>query len=301
VRHVAWVTAGAVMLLTPAIGRADTHDPAAAEALFLAGRARVDAEDWANGCPMFVESNRLDPAPGTVMNLAACEEHAGKLATAWERYRELLDRLPPSDDRRAFVAGSVTRLERSTPRLTVLIAVPSGEGAIVSRDDVDLRGASLGAELPVDPGEHAIVVAAPGRFTRRYAVRLAAGQRLTLHAEVGEPIAQSAPRNAHTAEWILGGVGMGALSVGALLGARALSDRSASDARCTKGLCANQAAVDQYDAARSLALGADVAFVVGVASLGIAGYLLATSATRTQPQRAGASVCVAPSGLRFTW
>jgi hypothetical protein len=304
VLRIAFVSACAAVCLTAAIGLADTGDPAAAEALFRAGREHVEAGDWANACPLFVESNRLDFALGTLMNLAACEENVGELANAWQRYREVLDSLPSTDDRRAFVAESVARLERLVPRLTVVLPVLV-QGTIVRRDDVDLRGASIGADLPVDPGEHSIVVEAPGRTTRRYAVQLVAGQRLTVHAEVGEPITQNAGRpgggGRRTAAWILGSVGVGALSAGAILGVRALSERSASDALCTMGLCRDQAALDKYDTARSTALGADIALAVGAVSLGVAGYFLATSMTKARPQPAAASICVTPSGVGFAW
>src|ERR1700687_4338451 len=133
-------------------------------------------------------------------------------------------------------------------------AAPSVEGTIVTRDDVDLRGASIGTALPVDPGQHVIALAAPGRFMRRYSVSLAAGQRLTLRAEVGDPIVQNGARTGggrRAAGWTLGGVGLGALSAGAFLGARALSERSASDALCTNGVCRDQVALDQYEAAKS--------------------------------------------------
>jgi hypothetical protein len=299
----AFVSAGAAVCMTSATGFADTSESAPAEALFLEGRERVEAGDWANACPIFVESNRLDFALGTLMNLAACEEHVGKLATAWARYREVLDSLPRTDDRRSFVAESVARLERLAPRLTVVLAVPSVAGTIVVRDGVDL-GASIGADLPVDPGEHLIVVAAPGRFTRPYAFTLSAGQRLRVRAEVGEAILPDVARidgGRRTAAWILGAVSVGALSVGAALGVRALADRSASDALCAKGVCRDQAALDMYDTAKSTALGADVALAVGAASLAVAGYFLASSTLTAQPQASAVSIRVTPSGIDVAW
>jgi hypothetical protein len=299
----AFVSAGAAVCMTSATGFADTSESAPAEALFLEGRERVEAGDWANACPIFVESNRLDFALGTLMNLAACEEHVGRFATAWAQYREVLDSLPRTDDRRSFVAESVARLERLAPRLTVVLAVPSVAGTIVLRDGVDLGG-SIGADLPVDPGEHSIVVAAPGRFTRPYAFTLSAGQRLRVRAEVGEAILPDVARidsGRRTAAWILGAVSVGALSVGAALGVRALADRSASDALCSKGVCRDQAALDMYDTAKSTALGADVALAVGAASLAVGGYLLASSTLTAQPQAAAVSIRVTPSGIGVAW
>jgi hypothetical protein len=294
------------MSMVSAIALADSPDPAAAEALFREGRERAEAGDWAKACPLFVESNRLDFALGTSMNLAACEEHTGKLAAAWERYGALLEALPPNDDRRAFVAESVARLERVVPKLTILLAAPLVDGTTVTRDGVDLGSASVGVDLPVDPGEHWIVVAAPGRAARSYAVALAPGQRLTLRVATGEPIAEAGrtggpPRTeARTAGWVLGGIGVGALAVGTFLGVRALSERSASDGLCTMGVCRDQAGLDDYDTAKSAALGADIALAVGVVSLAVGGYLVVTSITKARPSRA-ASLRFAPSGVGLSW
>ncbi len=306
-RRAGFVALCAAVCMTPAAALADSPDPAAAEALFREGRARAEAGDWAKACPLFAESNRLDFALGTSMNLAACEEHIGRLANAWERYGELLEALPPNDDRRAFVAGSVARLGRVVPRLSILLASPLVDGTTVVRDGVDLGSASVGVDLPVDPGEHLIVVAAPGRAARSYAVTLAPGERLTLRAETGEPIADAGRTgalrrtDARTAGWILAGVGVGALAVGTFLGVRALSERSASDGLCTMGVCRNPAGLDDYDAAKSAALGADVALAAGAVSLAVGGYLLVTSMTRARPSLAAASVHVSSSGLGVSW
>jgi hypothetical protein len=307
VLRVEFLAACAAVCLTSAVARAGTPDPAAAEALFREGRERAEAGDWAKACPLFVESNRLDFALGTSMNLAACEEQLGKVASAWERYRELLEALPPNDDRRPFVADSVARLERIVPRLTVILPHPSVDGTTVTRDGVDLGSASVGTDIPVDPGVHSIVVAAPGRVTRRYVVTLAPGQRLTFRGDTGDPNVE-APRmdgsrrtGARTAGWIFGGIGVGALTVGSFLGVRALSERSASDGLCTMGVCRDQAGLDDYQAAKSAALGADIALVVAAVSLAVGGYWLVTSMTKAQPAPAAASFRVARSGVGISW
>ena len=61
----------------------------AAEALFVEGRQLFAQGDFAKACPKFEESNRLDPAVGTLLNLAACEEKAGKRAQACTHYAEV--------------------------------------------------------------------------------------------------------------------------------------------------------------------------------------------------------------------
>src|SRR5947209_4053467 len=126
---------------------AETRDPIAAEALFRNGRARMEAGDVAGACPKFAESLRLDYAPGSLLNLAACEEELGRLATAWQHYVHLSELLPATDERRGYARERATKLERRIPRLTIRLA-RSDLGVRVSRDDVELGRASLGEALP---------------------------------------------------------------------------------------------------------------------------------------------------------
>src|SRR5262245_37563455 len=57
-------------------------DAAAAEALFREGRQLMDSGAIAQACVKFEESLRLDPALGTMLNLAVCEERAGNTKRA---------------------------------------------------------------------------------------------------------------------------------------------------------------------------------------------------------------------------
>jgi hypothetical protein len=62
----------------------------AAETLFQEGKQLLARGDVAKACPKFEESNRLDPAIGTLLNLAACEEMAGMKAQACAHYSEVV-------------------------------------------------------------------------------------------------------------------------------------------------------------------------------------------------------------------
>src|SRR5262249_26584812 len=88
-----------VLVHAPGVARASGNDPAAAEALFREGRAAAQKGDWETACPKLRESQRLDPAAGTLLNLADCEEHRGKVATAWQLYRQVVESLPETDER----------------------------------------------------------------------------------------------------------------------------------------------------------------------------------------------------------
>ena len=61
----------------------------AAETLFVEGRQLFAQGDFAKACPKFEESNRLQPAVGTLLNLALCAEKAGNKAQACAHYAEV--------------------------------------------------------------------------------------------------------------------------------------------------------------------------------------------------------------------
>lgn len=99
-----------------------------AETLFREGRAAADEGNYLVACPKFEESYKLDPAPGTLLNLADCEENRGQLVKAWQHFRQLHDRLPATDERKSVAATRARALEQRLPpprddRPTVAAAV----------------------------------------------------------------------------------------------------------------------------------------------------------------------------------
>jgi hypothetical protein len=179
---------GAAATLGSGTAHADGSDPAVAEALFRRGREAAEKKDWATACPKFVESQRLDPAPGTLLNLAECEEHLGQVASAWEHYRAAAETMGPGDDRLPFARQRTSQVAPRVPHLML-----EGERALppqsrVMRDDVQLGAASFGVPLPIDPGTHWLVVTAPGHESKRASVTLSEGQALTVTIEAGAPL-----------------------------------------------------------------------------------------------------------------
>src|SRR5205085_12007916 len=110
-----------LLLVTTGTAASQGRDPVAAEALFRDGRDAFKKGDWATACPKFAESQRLDPATGTLFNLADCEEHAGKTASAWLRWRDLIDalRTNQTDERYAMAQQHASALEARLPKLRV--------------------------------------------------------------------------------------------------------------------------------------------------------------------------------------
>jgi hypothetical protein len=161
------------------------RDPASSEWLFREGRNLMKKGDFAPACAKLAESLRLDPAVGTLMNLAGCEERLGRTASAWQRWSAAADQLPPTDKRRATALVRARTLERQLARLTINVGPSTPATAEVRRDDVPLGAASLGVPLPVDPGTHAITVTAAGREGRELEVTLSAGEQKVVTLEPG--------------------------------------------------------------------------------------------------------------------
>jgi hypothetical protein len=275
---------------------AHAADPVTAEALFRDGRRAVEVGNYALACAKFDESNRLDPAAGTLLNLADCEQNRGQLARAWQHFEQLYEELPPSDERRAIAEARARLLEKRVPKLRIVLAA-SGP-ATVKRDDTVLGPASLGVSQPVDPGRHIVVVSSPGRWDHRYEVEVGEGQGKELSVAPGDPLqapdaeastsmqtptptapdapseppppaaSEASPRR--TAAFALGGVGVASLVTGAVFGVTALSRLSSANAHCTGNTCASQDALNQFHGAQSFALVADVTIGVGIACIATA-------------------------------
>ncbi len=186
----------------PSLGRAARADelPTRAELLFREGREAMKRGDLDAACPKFAESQGLDPSPGTLLNLALCEQRKGEGARAWAHFRELVDTLPPSDERAAIARARVETLSLRLARLRVRLAPEASAGTKVWLDGLELDAAHLGVEFLIDPGAHAIIVHAPDRVERRYHVEAEAGQSASLTVApsatllVPPPVGVPAPR-----------------------------------------------------------------------------------------------------------
>ncbi len=208
----------------PALADGTGTDPVAAAALFQEGRDAVKRGDYASACPKLADSYRLDPAPGTLLNLADCNEHLGKLASAWQLFQQAIEHLSSGDARLAPAKQRAAALEASLPRLTVVLSPSAPEGTTVKRDSTDLGKGGLNTALPVDPGDHEIVVTAPEHEERRFQVSLAAGRSERILVEVGVLLPKAALRKDLPASASLPPKGMSTLrTVGFIVGGAGLA------------------------------------------------------------------------------
>jgi len=139
---------------------------AAADALFREGRTLVKQGQFAAGCAKLEASQKLDPAPGTLLALADCFEKDGRLASAWSTWNDAAALSRQRNDKRRIETAEkrARELEPKLPKLEIDVPPESAvEGLAVKRNDTPVDAAIFGSTVPVDPGEHAISATAPGR------------------------------------------------------------------------------------------------------------------------------------------
>ncbi|MGD0527987.1 MAG: hypothetical protein ABSE49_22830, partial [Polyangiaceae bacterium] len=174
-----WLLGLALAALTPSRPAAAqaTADPAAAEALFGEAQRLEAAGKYAEACPKFAESLRLDSGIGVMLYLADCWERVERTASAWAQFREAEDLATRLGDKRAAAAHQrAAILEPRLARLVIHVA-PGADvaGLELTRDTTPMGPAQWGVPVPVDPGPHTIVMSAPGKKTRTASVLVTAG------------------------------------------------------------------------------------------------------------------------------
>jgi hypothetical protein len=156
----------AVLLAAVATSRgAMAGDAALAESLFRQGRELMEKGDYAAACPKLSESFAQDPATGTLLALAMCQEQAGQTASAWAGYAEVISRAKRDGrtDREQAARDHLQALDPKLSRLTIEVdaSAASVPGLVVKRDGLPVGNGAWGASSPVDPGEHVVEATAP--------------------------------------------------------------------------------------------------------------------------------------------
>jgi hypothetical protein len=314
---------------------AQSSDKAMAESLFQAGRALMKQNKPGEACPKFAESNRIDPSPGTLLNLGKCLEATGKTASAWAAYKEAIVLARSTGQSKHVTAGSEFAAAVE-PRLSYLKIEISGErrpGMVVKRDGTVIGDGALGVPIAVDPGEHVIEASAPGFATWRTTVTIGAAaekkdvevpaldeapagaEPLPAPTASTEPAPGPAPSASTTVEpppiapgsgsstlrtlgFVSVGVGLAGIAVGTVFGVLTLGD--ASDAEGDPSLCpdkrCSQDGLDKIDAAETKALVSTLGLAVGGAATVAGVVMLVVSGKRTTPST-GASAVPRVSGL----
>ena len=303
--RLAAVAVAIAVSLAALAARAQTRDPVLAEALFREGRLAIESGDLTKACARFGQSYRLDPAPGTLLNLASCEEKLGRLASAWEHYHALVDTLAPNDDRRDLAKSHADSVAARVPRLKISLAPKAPPGARVLRDGAPVDPAALGVSVPIDPGAHVLVVQAPDCADKQTKVDLAVGEQKAIVLEAGAPLPPVVTPPPPPPPRLLSGRRLLALAVvgggvavaaaGGVVGGVALATNGNANRYCTGNVCTDPRGVTLHETAKTEAIVADVLFGTAVVAVAAGAVLWLTA---KHPR--AASAYVAP-GLGGVW
>ena len=293
---------------------------AAAEALFLEAKKLAAQKKYAEACPKFAESNRLDRGAGTLIHLGDCYEKNKQTASAWATYKEAASAAQAlgRKDWEKLASQRANALEPKLARLTINVD-KANDAVEVSRDGTSVSKASFGVPIPVDVGSHSVEATAAGHKPFKTSVTVSKdGENVEVSVPKleAEPVAREAapaPKPAEpapvapktdgdgsgqrTVGFIVGGVGVAGLAVGAITGLLAMGKSSDAKASCANdGPCADRSAVDASESARTLGLVSTIGFIAGGVALaagaalvftapkeGDAGVKSASAASRSRP------------------
>jgi len=329
--HVVAVVAPLAFLVAPAsaFAQESAASTAVAQSLFDEGMHATQAGRFADACPKFEESQRLDPALGTEFQLGNCYEKTGRIASAWSLFRDVEGkaRLRGQQDRVDVSKGRADALESRLPRLRVEASANEAADLEITRDGVAVGRGQWGVAVPVDAGEHVVIMSRPGRTSAEARVRTAEGEVAVVRVpELGSgprvvaralPTGASAekrdseapPAAAHPADkdpssarktiaLVTAGAGIVGLGVGTALGLAAKSRWDASNDASRSSLCtANDECGPEGQSIRSdarrTALIATVVVGAGAAAV-VTSAVLFLTAPKSSPSRARA-LAVAPT------
>jgi hypothetical protein len=307
------LAAAAMSLSAPARAQ-DPDARARADALFREGRQAATAGDYARACEKFAASQRLDPSTGTLLNLGNCEERQDHLSSARNYYRTALGQLGGSDPRVAPAGHRLMLLEARMPRLTITLPSPSPPGLTVRCDGTPVPAGDFGVAGPIDPGEHEVLVSAPGYMDRREVVVLAEKQTREVVATPGAPEQTAAaeapspatppaaaapertPSSARTVGWIAAGTGAAGLVLAAVSGAILVDDKSTIDHECPGKQCLTSSGLDAVNRSRTWLPINTASWIVGLAGAGVGAYLVLANPGGGRVA-ATAGLAIVPNGL----
>lgn len=307
----------ALLQTTNAAAQASASDKAAAEALFDQGVRSMKQNNFAEACSKLEESDRIDPAVGTLLYLGECYERVGKTASAWATFREAASLATTSNqgDRARVAAARAQELESKLSRLSVEVApeVAKIPGVVVKRGTQRLEPSLYGTALPVDPGDYKIEVTAPGYEPWSTPIKVEGGGanasvRVPALVKSSEPVGGAAPAPApanepspgsaqltqpapaadapdrgmstqQTIGLVTGAVGVVGLGVGSFFGIRALKKSSEADSHCPNtGFCKDEQGLLLTEEGQQQASLANIGFAVGGGLLALGAVLYLTGA-----------------------
>jgi hypothetical protein len=264
-------------------------------------------------CEKFRESDTLDPAPGTKLNLGECEAKQGRIATAWRLLLAVEQQLVSTDVRLPLAREKRMALEIRLPKLLVELHSSVPTGTRVSVGDEWLPPNTIGQATAFDPGVVQVLAVTPDGSQLRQSVTLTEGAVTRVQFALEAPQQRETPKriatlqrkprevaprlypateqNSEHSESLLGpvalGVGIGALTVSGVLGALTLSAKRSNSSHCdVPSQTCDAIGRDSAERGKLYGTLTTASALVGATGVGIGLYLVSTSTSK--PRHNGA-------------
>ena len=152
------------------------------------GMAHAQAGRWPEAYAAFSRAYNLVRRPLVLLNLASAEEQTGRLVESAEHFRQFLREVTTGRDaaQRPVAEQGLARVEPRIARARfVLDAARSSDSYVL--DTQSIATAAMGTALPLDPGEHTLIVSNAGAEIGRVTFTLAEGEAKDVPVAVTRP------------------------------------------------------------------------------------------------------------------
>jgi hypothetical protein len=285
-------------------------ETAAARTLAVDGLKLAKAGQCTEAVDKLERAEKLKHSAIVLGRLGECYVSLGKLVQGSELLRKMLrEPLPaePSPALQQVYERAQQLVQETKPKiagLTINLTGAKEATPTLLVDGAEVPATVLGVELPVDPGEHAIEVRAPGFLKAKGRATLATGEKQAISLElkrdpnavvpeaaaapvgpVANPTAPNAATNnasaglsvpppepvhhsssTRTLGYVSYGVGAVGLGLGLVFGRAAMQDKDTLDNECPNKVCSSDQS-DKLDSAKTKGLVSTIGFGVGAAGV----------------------------------
>jgi hypothetical protein len=275
------------MAMAPHFAKADPSEIHHAADLFQQGREAMKGGNYGGACALFEASHRVEPAPGTLLNVAVCSEKLGRLRRAAKALEDFLETSDAADERRPRAEALLADVTERTPRVSIRLPAWASSEAEVLVDGEGISPAVWKAAMHLDPGRHVLEVRVPRAPDQRRTVEVKERDRLVEtfvfpHTPAPQRDRIRPPRRREelpAAFFISLGVGVGGLVTAAGSGAIVLMERKTVEEQCDPAPPGSRlkpcspAGIEAGERGSRFETVGAVALPVGVAGVALAGYL----------------------------
>lgn len=195
--------------------------------------ALADQGKWAEALEKFKQVGAIKMTRSVRYNIARCEEKLGQLSKALADYTASVQEPQTSTDEIPLIQAGRTAMEALAARIPRLRVRAAGRPTLTLDGNV-ISQAALDAPIPIDPGDHILVVDFGDKKVERPFSAALSTPPIEINADFEEAPGKTASGPLIPAPaWITGGVAIAGLVAGPYLYATASSDEKDLATQCS--------------------------------------------------------------------